>query len=174
MLSWVLESKLMHEENHPDPFEEHINSDTFDVDSLDKPLPRSEMDLQMEQFFDKLPYPLNHELWDTELDDSQKLICAHLATELIDRVLRIQHEEMLEDLNDDQLIFMLTVPITLAMLAQKQLHKPERLKPKLPILVPPSLKELESPTFLPITLKQRIGNWLIQAQNFIVRLFRPH
>jgi hypothetical protein len=162
----------MSEKNQHNPFEKHINSDSFDVDSLDRTLPRSEMDLEMEQFFDKLPYPLNHELWDTELDDRQKLICVHLATELIDRVMRVYYEDMLDDLSDDQLIFILTVPITLAILSQQRLHKPEAREQKEFVLVPPPLKEEKAPPPLRSKLRQGINKWLFQAQKFIIHLFR--
>jgi hypothetical protein len=161
----------MREEDGRDPFEDHINSESFDVDRLDESLPRSEMDWEIEQFFDELPYPLNHELWDTELDERQKLICAHLTTELIDRVMRVHHDDTLDGLNDDQLIVILTVPVILAMLAQQRLYHPKFAELKLPVLVPPALtKEEVIPE--PPTFKARMNHWLVQTRDFIIRLFQ--
>jgi hypothetical protein len=108
------------------PFEDFISSDSFDVSKLDQPIATSfdGLDEQMQVFFESLPQPLTYELWDTELDDQQKNICAYLVTELIDRVLRENHAEELQDVSDEDLIHLLTVPVTLALLAQQRLHTP--------------------------------------------------
>lgn len=160
----------MPEQEQQNPFEDHINSDAFDIERLDKVLPQLNMDSEIERFFDELPYPLNHELWDTELDERQKVICAHLATELVDRVLRAYHEDLLEDLNDEQLIYILTAPITIAMLAQQRLYetKAEKVKPK--ILIPPPLQE-ENPNHVSIWMRQ-IKVWFNRAKDFVFRIFR--
>lgn len=164
----------MYEPEQHNPFENHINSEAFDVSKLDHAIPRSEMDREMERFFNELPLPLNHELWDTELDDRQKIICAHLATELIDRVLRVHHEDIVEDLSDDQLISLLTVPITLALIAEQRLHSPRSSTPKSQILFPPPLEQEEQSPASPARpdLKLRIRSHLIRARDFIMRLFQ--
>ena len=78
----------MSENQHRNPFEDHINGETFDVSRLDNVPPPNEMDMEIQAFFDSLPKPLNHELWDTELDDRQKTICAYLTTEMVEHVMR--------------------------------------------------------------------------------------
>lgn len=160
----------MPEQEQQNPFEDHINSEAFDIERLDKALPQLDMASDIERFFDELPYPLNHELWDTELDERQKVICAHLATELVDRVLRVYHEDLLEDLNDEQLIYILTAPITIAMLAQQRLYetKPEKVMPK--ILVSPPLPE-ENPNRISMLMGQ-IKIWFNHAKDFVFRVFR--
>jgi hypothetical protein len=160
----------MPEQEQQNPFEDHINSDAFDVERLDKAFPQTEMDLEIERFFDELPYPLNHELWDTELDEQQKVICAHLATELIDRVLRVNHQETLEHLNDAELLELLTAPITIAMLAQQRLYHSEPKEVKAQILIPPPLEK--APTKPVPTLIEQLKGLLNQLQDFVIRIFR--
>lgn len=114
-----------------DPFGEHIESDAFDVSELsDAPLPDDINDI--DAFLDGLPQPLTPELWDTALDDRQRIICAHLATELVERVLRDQHNEDLSDFSDEKLTHLLTVPIIVAMLAERELHAPDPPPPPKP------------------------------------------
>lgn len=158
----------MPEQEQKNPFEDHINSDAFDVDKLDKAFPRTEMEAEIERFFDELPYPLNHELWDTELDDRQKVICAHLVTEVIDRVLRVHHEELLEDLSDAQLLELLTAPITIAMLAEQRLHTPPEREFKQEILISPPL---ENHPQKPLFIEQAKFYWQ-KLQDFMIRIFR--
>src|SRR5688572_1038445 len=134
----------MSENQHRNPFEDHINSETFDVSRLDNVPPPNEMDMEIQAFFDSLPKPLNHELWDTELDDRQKTICAYLTTEMVEHVMRVYYAEELQDLSDDQLIYILTVPVTLAMLAEEHLHDkyaaaaPEKPEPVMPLFNHPN------------------------------------
>lgn len=106
------------------PFEDHIESDAFDVSDLSNaPLPDDIDDI--EAFLDGLPHPLTHELWDTALTERQRVICAHLATELVEHVLREQHADDLSEFSDEKLTYLLTVPIIVAMLAERELHKPQ-------------------------------------------------
>jgi len=161
----------MPEHEQQNPFEDHINSEAFDIERLDKVFPQTDMDLDIERFFNELPYPLNHELWDTELDERQKLICAHLVTELVDRVLRVYHEDLLEDFNDAQLLDILTAPVTIALLAQQRLYKTETKQVEPKILIPPPL-EKETIESSPAPFLEKMKHWFNQFQVFVLRIFR--
>lgn len=158
-------------ENPKDPFEKHINGENFDVSRLDNPVPRSEMDVEMEAFFDNLPLPLNHEIWDTELDERQKALCAHLTTELVERVMRENFAELLQDLSDEQLIYILNVPVTLAMLLEQRLHQEKEEAPELISAQNPSNHPNISADLFP-TKENSFGHWFSQAKDFFIRLFR--
>jgi hypothetical protein len=158
-------------QNEHDPFENHINSESFDVSHLDNPVPPSEMDLEMQAFFDNLPATLNHELWDTELDDRQKMISAHLTSELVERVMRENHPELLQDMSDAELITLLSVPITIAMLAEHRLHHSRQEAPEL--ITTQSRQDFLPSTLLPgPTASRSLRQWFSQAKDFFIRLFR--
>jgi hypothetical protein len=114
-------------DNKPkNPFEEHIESDAFDVSKLEHTSQQgdiSEAGRRVQELLDSLPQPLSHELWDTHLDDDQKRLSAHLSMTVVERVLRQNHADELADLSDDQLTFLITVPIVLAMLTEERLHR---------------------------------------------------
>lgn len=109
-------------EQKQNPFEAHINSEAFDVSGLDDRRPDPDWEA-VRDFLDSLPQPLSTELWDDLLDDKQKVLCAYLATELVDRVMRSEHEDLVGHLSDDQLIYLLTLPVTLSMVAEERLHR---------------------------------------------------
>lgn len=158
-------------QNEHDPFEHHINSESFDVSQLENAVPPTEMDLEMQAFFDNLPTALNHELWDTELDERQKLICAHLTNELVERVVRENHPELLESFTDGELIALLSVPVTLAMLAEQRLHQSQQTAPEL-ISSQPKTNFLP-PTVTPSPSTQvSLRQFFSQAKDFFIRLFR--
>lgn len=169
----------MPEKKHRNPFEDHINSETFDVSQLENVPSLSQMAVEMQAFFDSLPRPFNYELWDTELDNRQKMICAYLASEIVEQVLREQYSEELQDLSDEQLTDMLMVPLTLAMLAEEHLHE----KPQ-----PPSAEKQDShvPTLNHPTayddklqfdfaaFQEMLQRWYYKTSDFFQRLFRKH
>jgi hypothetical protein len=158
-------------QNEQNPFEDHINSESFDVSHLDNPVPPSEMDLEMQAFFDNLPTALNHELWDTELDERQKMISAHLTSELVERVMRENHPELLQDINDAELIALLSVPITIAMLAEQRLHQSREETPE--FISNSAKQEFFAPMVVPITRNSGgLRQWFSQAKDFFTRLFR--
>lgn len=158
-------------QNEHDPFDNHINSESFDVSRLDNAVPPTEMDLEMQTFFDNLPTALNHELWDTELDERQKLICAHLTSELVERVVRENHPELLQDMSDAELITLLSVPVTLAMLAEQRLHQNPQETPEL--ISSQSKTDFLAPSILPKAKNTKaLRQWFTQAKDFFIRLFR--
>jgi hypothetical protein len=167
----------MPEKKHRNPFEDHINSETFDVSQLENVPSASQMAVEMQVFFDDLPQPLNYELWDSELNDRQKMICAYLAIEIVEQVLRVQYAEELQDFSDVQLTDMLMVPVTLAMLAEERLHeKAQR---------PASTKQdSHAPTlnhpnaygdklqFDFVAFQEMLQRWFYKTKDFFTRLFR--
>lgn len=158
-------------QNEHDPFDDHINSESFDVSELDNAVPPSEMDLEMQAFFDNLPTALNHELWDTELDERQKLISAHLTSELVERVMRENHPELLQDINDAELIALLSVPITIAMLAEQRLHQSRQEAPE--FISSQAKHDFLAPTLAPPPANSRnFRQFFSQAKDFFIRLFR--
>ena len=167
----------MSEKKHRNPFEEHINSETFDVSRLDNVPPPTEMDMEIQAFFDSLPKPLNHELWDTELDDRQKTICAYLTTEMVEHVMRVYYAEELQDLSDDQLIYILTVPVTLAMLAEEHLHDKylppatDKAEPVSPVLHHPNAYVDAAKPFDFSGLQESLRMGWQRVKNFFARFF---
>lgn len=111
----------MSENKRRNPFEDHIESEQFDVSGLDATIDLSELGLRVQDFLDHLPHPYDTELWDGELNDQQKQLCAHLVNALIDRYVRTECEDELGHLEDDELIVLLTTPVAMALLAQQQI-----------------------------------------------------
>jgi hypothetical protein len=166
----------MPEKKHRNPFEEHINSETFDVSNLENAPQAHPMDLEMQAFFDSLPGPLNYELWDTELDDRQRMLSMYLTTEIVERVLRVHYADELEEFSDEQLIDILMVPVTLAMLAEERLHEkpqvPEPEKAETNVLAMNHPNFEDAPEFDFAALKEMLRLWYQRTRDFFMRLFR--
>ncbi|MDQ7036892.1 MAG: hypothetical protein Q9P01_19270 [Anaerolineae bacterium] len=167
----------MPEKKHRNPFEDHINSETFDVSQLENVSSASQMAVEMQAFFDNLPQPLNYELWDSELNDRQKMICAYLAIEIVEQALRVQYAEELQDFSDVQLTDMLMVPVTLAMLAEERLHeKPQRpastkQDSHVPTLNHPNAYD-DKLQFDFLAFQEMLQRWFYKTKDFLQRLFR--
>lgn len=110
------------EDKRRNPFEEHIESDLFDVSELETVTDDSPLNQQLQRLLNTLPQPLDYHVWDEELDDYQKQLCAYLTTAVIDRVWRPNHAEELSEFSDDDLMLLLTVPLALGMIVQQRLH----------------------------------------------------
>lgn len=110
------------ENKRHNPFEDHIESDLFDVSELETVTDDSPLNQQLQRLLNTLPQPLDYRVWDEELDDYQKQLCAYLTTAIIERVWRPNHAEELADFSDDDLLLLLAVPLSLGMLAQQRLH----------------------------------------------------
>lgn len=161
----------MPEKKHRNPFEEHINSESFDVSHLGSIKQLSKLDAEMNVFFDSLPDNLTHELWDKELDNRQKEITAYLSTELAERIMREQYPELLNDMSDAELTYFMTVPVTLAMLAEQRLHQPQQ-KIELEKTSQPNPLYQDDSAELPINWGEKLNEWFLQAKDFLIRLFR--
>jgi hypothetical protein len=161
----------MPEKKHRNPFEDHINSESFDVSNLGSVQERSPMDREMQEFFDSLPNELDHTLWDNELDERQKAISAYLTTELAERILRQEHGELLEDISNSQLIHIINVPVTLAMMAEQRLHRIEEHERK--TVAAPALSSYDDEyAELPPNFADVLNEWFLKAKDFIINLFR--
>lgn len=158
---------------HPDPFEDHINSESFDVSNLGSVQQRSPIEQEMGDFFDSLSSEIGHELWDNELDDMQKEISAYLATELAERILREQHSELVDNFSDAELINIMTLPVTLAILAEQHFHQVEEVPEEHPLI---SIYDKDEDTYAGLSPDwgYKLGDWLLRARNFIRNLFRRH
>lgn len=162
----------MPSKKHRNLFEDHINSESFDVSNLGSAQERSEIEKEIANFFDSLPKEMNHDLWDNELDDRQKTISAHLITEMAERILREEHGDLLEELSDSQLISLMTVPVTLAMLAQQQLHQTKEEKQASTKAHPVMTSYREDFSELPPNWGDALNDLFLKAKDFIVRLIR--
>lgn len=153
------------------PFEKHINSESFDVSRLGTVQECSEMDNEIDAFFDNLPDRLSHNLWDSELNERQQLICAHITTELAIRVMREEHGDILDELNDDELIYMLTTPVTIAMLAEERLHYKQAIQLEQKKTIP--TKDYQE-NFVELSQGwgEILNEWFSKAKDFVIRLFR--
>jgi hypothetical protein len=171
------------------PFEDHIESEVFDVSQLGTSFDPTRLDEQIQTLLNTLPQPLDYRLWDEELDDIQKQLCAHLTSAVIERFVRPTYQEELGDLSDDDLLMILTVPLALAMLAQQRLYSPPTTPhtPSNPGAAYPTSKVTEAvpraprmsenaperprfPSNQP-TLPQRMREWARQVTTRVARLF---
>ena len=100
----------MPHKNRRNLFEEHIESDDFDVSRLGLTYGMSDLSSQVSELLSQLPRPFDYRIWDQYLDERQKLLCAQLTFEIIDHVIREQHLQETIHLSDDDLVQMLTVP----------------------------------------------------------------
>jgi hypothetical protein len=101
-------------------FEEHIESEDFDVSELGA-FSSLTLSPQLVELLASLPQPLDYRIWDEYLDERQKLLCAQLTIEIIDRVLREQFSQNVMHFSDDELVYMLTVPVALSILVESRL-----------------------------------------------------
>lgn len=108
----------MPHKNRRNLFEEHIESDDFDVSRLGLTYGMSDLSSQVSELLAQLPRPFDYRIWDQYLDERQKLLCAQLTFEIIDHVIREQHLQDTIHLSDDDLVQMLTVPIAISILAE--------------------------------------------------------
>lgn len=164
----------MAEEKYQNPFEKHINSESFDISRLDISSLPPEFEAKLQHFFDTLPQPLDHSLWEQVLDEQQQLISAHVTLELVDRVMRVHFGDKVRNLRDDELIYLLTVPVTIAMLAEQRLHQDKAAEapavPEQPQSPPPA-HPVQSPAEIP-DWGIRLNKWLLRARDIAIRILR--
>lgn len=114
----------MSEKKRRNPFEDHIESDAFDISHLD-----DEMHLQLlpelQALLAELPEELDHRICQEELDERQQTLCAQLTIEMVERVMRSQYAKEVAHIDEDTLVQLLTVPIAAAILAESRLRIPE-------------------------------------------------
>lgn len=167
---------MMPENERRNPFEDHIESDAFDISQLGAPGDPSRLQEQVNTLLNSLPQPLDYRLWDEELDDIQKQLCIYLATAVIERYIRPGHAEEMSAISDDELLTILHVPLALAMIVQQRLYIPPRpVIDALPRLPHPPATIPERPLIAPRLWQRRIRNWLAGLRDRLSRLFnRPY
>lgn len=115
---------MTNDERH-NPFENHIESDDFDVSKLGEPGQSPLMDalrIRVKALLDGMPQPVDNRIMD-ELDDHQKHLCMVLTDELVRRLIRPQFSEQLREVSDDDLIYMMSAPIAAAILAEARINQ---------------------------------------------------
>ncbi len=156
----------MPEKRRRNRFEEHINSDAFDLSKLENLVPPfSEEEHRVLNYLAQLPQPLDESLWETELDEEQRLLCAYLTTELADNVMRSQHSELVEHLGDEELLQVLTLPVVLGMLVEANLHQAAS-EPQEPVVAVDE-RSMQTGHFAEI-----IGSWWQDLRNRVSALLR--
>jgi hypothetical protein len=124
---------------------------------LGTPFDPNQLEEQINTLLNSFPQPLDYRLWDEELDDFQKQLCAHLTQAVIERYIRPMHHDDLGELSNDDLMMMLTVPIAVAMIAQQRLYVPTKKLIEPPRIRLPQVIVEEPPT--PPTLAQQMRRW---------------
>lgn len=112
----------MSEKEHSDPFEDHIESELFDVSKLDLSAYPTEPDPRVRNLLDGLPEPLDYRVWDHYLNHRQQQLCANLSYEMVQRVFRAQYTEEFCNLSDEELIVLLTPIIAATIYAEERLR----------------------------------------------------
>ncbi|MCU0513725.1 MAG: hypothetical protein MUE40_14290 [Anaerolineae bacterium] len=169
---------MMPETEGRNPFEDHIESDAFDISELGIAGDPAQLQEQLNTLLNSLPQPLDYRLWDEELDDLQKQLSIHLAGAVIERYLRVHHQEELSELSDDELLMMMNVPLTLAMIVQQRLHATPRSAPvalvaRATVARPPETLPQRPPPAAAPTLLQRMQHLLKQVRSRLERLLNP-
>lgn len=168
---------MMPESESRNPFEDHIESDAFDVSQLSVPGDPARLQEQLNTLLNSLPQPLDYRLWDEELDDTQKQLCIHLATAVIERYIRPSHADELGEINDDDLLMILNVPLAMAMIVQQRLHVPHSQyvpvdQPVRSVRPPETLPErpvMHTPRTLSQRIQHVIGRFSSSMRRFIKR-----
>jgi len=159
----------MPDEKRRNPFEEFIDSESFDVSKLDTTISpvRDEIQLAVQDLLADLQ-PISYELYD-ELDDRQKRICAYLITEL-DAILRDDTTDLDIDLSNEELVQAVTIPVMLAMIAEARLHKPP--PPEEPLIIPRSFDyQVDANPNLPASWSEIFKEFIKRTQSFFKRVF---
>lgn len=112
----------MNEKEHSNPFEDHIESELFDVSKLDLTAYPTEPDPRVRNLLDGLPEPLDYRVWDDYLNHRQQQLCANLSYEMVQRVFRAQYAEEFCNLSDEELIVLLTPIIAATIYTEERLR----------------------------------------------------
>jgi hypothetical protein len=162
------------EEKRPNPFEDHIESDLFDVSELETVTDDSPLNQQLQRLLNTLPQPLDYRVWEEELDDYQKQLCAYLTNAIIERVWRPNHAEELSDFSDDDLLLLLTVPLSLGMIAQQRLHSTTPPPPDFRTRLLDTLDDLPTRSRWRSKLYQQFQRWRLGVRRWWQRVLRQN
>ncbi|MEL6524522.1 MAG: hypothetical protein AAFQ07_02330, partial [Chloroflexota bacterium] len=121
----------MPEKQQRNPFEQHINSESFDVSQLGDRLPLSEMDIALTAFFDALPEDLSDAGLHSKLTEKQQIICIHLTAHLLHRIKAAgEYPAWIDDMPENELREFLLLSFSSALLADEALNPPEEPDPE--------------------------------------------
>ena len=160
------------EDKRRNAFEDHIQSEGFDVSQLGAPNPFVGIRERVNTLLNSLPQPLDYRLYEEELDATQKELCAYIAEAVGDRYIKpTLAEQQINDISDDDLHMVVTITVAMAMIAQQRLSIPTsetpirpQLKPIMPVAVPPPPKAPVQRTFWG-RIKRRMARmilWLLR------------
>lgn len=136
------------EDKHRNAFEDHIQGESFDVSQLGAPNPFVHVRERVNTLLNSLPQPLDYRLYEEELDETQKQLCAYVAEAVAERYIKpTLSEQQPNEITDDDLHMVVTITVAMAMIAQQRLYIPTSempnrpmLKPIMPVEVPPPSK----------------------------------
>lgn len=159
------------EDKRRNAFEDHIQSEGFDVSQLAAPNPFVGIRERVNTLLNSLPQPLDYRLYEEELDDTQKQLCAYVAEAVGDRYIKPTLAEQGTEITDDDLHMVLTITVAMSMIAQQRLYIPTSeapakpiLKPIMPVEVPPPPKPAAKRTLWG-RIKRRLARailWLLR------------
>jgi hypothetical protein len=160
------------EDKRRNAFEEHIQSEGFDVSQLGAPNPFVHIRERVNTLLNSLPQPLDYRLYEEELDETQKQLCAYVAEAVAERYIKpTLTEQQQGEVNDDDLHMVVTITVAMAMIAQQRLYIPTdatplrpALKPIMPVEVPPPPK--------PVQRRTLWGRFKRRAARFLLWLLR--
>ncbi|MGJ3237461.1 MAG: hypothetical protein ACFE0Q_02025 [Anaerolineae bacterium] len=164
----------MPEKKHGNPFENHINSDSFDVSKLGSVSQRAELERDVQAIIDNLPDTFDQALWDHDLDMRQEAISMYVTNALIERIQREGDPAILADFNREQLAEILSVPVIIGMVAQKQLQPPPAPKPETSTapIINRTHGYRDDFSELPANWGDILNEWFLKAKDFLISLFR--
>jgi hypothetical protein len=108
----------MDDKKRRSPFEEHIESELFDVSELERVRAPSLPHPLVKLALDTLPPSIDHRVYDQLLSVRQRELCDHLAHQLVQQLLRGEYSEELQALNDDELLYIMKISLATAMVSQ--------------------------------------------------------
>jgi hypothetical protein len=142
------------EDKRRNAFEDHIQSEGFDVSQLGAPNPFVGIRERVNTLLNSLPQPLDYRLYEEELDETQKQLCAYVAEAVADRYIKpTLSEQQATEIGDDDLHMVVMITVAMSMIAQQRLYIPTSeaparpiLKPIMPVEVPPPPKPVAKRT----------------------------
>jgi hypothetical protein len=162
------------EDKRRNAFEDHIQGEGFDVSQLGTPNPFVHIRERVNTLLNSLPQPLDYRLYEEELDETQKQLCAYVAEAVAERYIKpTLSEQQPGEVSDDDLHMVVTITVAMAMIAQQRLYIPTSaaqarpaLKPIMPVEVPPPPK--------PAVRRSWWARFKRRAARLILRLLRQN
>ncbi len=161
------------EDKRRNAFEEHIQSESFDASQLAVPNPFVNIRERVNTLLNSLPQPLDYRLYEEELDETQKLLCAYVAEAVAERYIKpTLAEQQQTEVSDDDLHMVVTITVAMAMIAQQRLYIPMSDVPVRPVMKP--IMPLEVPAPKKVLHRGWWARLKRQAARMILRLLRQN